>query len=115
MNRKPKTTRIAALLAGLIVIAACAGSNRFYEWSPGSQMVKIRVTTNTAVLRLSPNPNGEIAVEKVAPGTTYQAIRKSSGWYEVQHRSEIGVVLTAYIHEADVEILEEIKTPAKRA
>jgi hypothetical protein len=115
MNRKPKTARIAAALAVLFVVTACAGPAGFYDWSAGSRVVKIRVKTNTAVLRLSPNANGEVAADKVAAGTVFQAVRKSGGWYQVQHRSGIGVMLTAYIHEADIEVVEVTAPPAKRA
>jgi hypothetical protein len=101
MNLHLKTARIALILA-LLLAAACA-EQKFYDWGKTSKVASIRVKTTAAVLRLTPDPNGEIAVDKVAAGTVFKVIRKTGAWYEVQHRSGIGVLLNAYIHESDVE------------
>jgi hypothetical protein len=112
MNAKFKVTP-ALLLAAVLLIAAC-GPKRYYDWSERAP-VKIRVKTTTAVLRLSASPKGEVVVDKVAKGTVFEVVRKTGAWYEVRHRSEIGVLLTAYISESDVDpIAAEAAPPIKR-
>lgn len=70
-----------------------------------AQTTKIRVKTPNAVLRLEPSASGEIAADKIAAGTVFDSERKVGTWYEVKHRSAIGVLLVAFISEADVEVV----------
>jgi hypothetical protein len=97
------------LLAAVLVISAC-GPKRYYDWSDAAP-VKIKVKTTTAVLRLSASPKGEVVVDKVAKGTIFEGARKTGAWYEVRHRSEIGVLLTGFISEADVELIGAVPVP----
>jgi opacity protein-like surface antigen len=70
-----------------------------------AQTTKIRVKTPNAVLRLEPSASGEIAADKIAAGTVFDSERKVGTWFEVKHRSAIGVLLVAFISEADVEVV----------
>ena len=112
MNIPPKAAP-AILLAAILLVAAC-GPKHYYDWSE-SAPIKIKVKTTTAVLRLSASPTGEVAVDKVAVGTVFDAVRKTGSWYEVRQRSEIGMLLTAYISESDVQVIAaQAAPPIKR-
>ncbi len=92
-------SKIAVALALLAILAAAA-------WA-SSEPIKIRVKTDSAVLRLTPSPKGEIVADKIAAGTVLEAVRKAGAWFEVRHVSPLGAVITAYIHKSDVDVVGE--------
>lgn len=97
----------AALLVFLLAAALAAPA------AAAADPIQIKVTSASAVLRLSAGPRGEVAVDKVPVGTIFEAVRKTGAWYEVRHRSEMGVLLTAFINESDVKVIGEIPAPVK--
>ncbi len=106
MNAKSK-------IALSLVLMACLASAAWAQagWSQ-SEPIKIRVKTDTAVLRLTPSARGEVVADKVAAGTVMEAVRKAGSWYEVRHVSQIGMAVTAYIHKSDVEVVGGPAAPA---
>ncbi len=103
MTVRTKTALLVLLLAAVLAAPLAAAA----------QPIKIRVTSASAVLRLSANPRGEVVVDKVPLGTIFEVVRKTFTWFEVRHRSEMGVLLTAFINESDVEVIGEVPAPAK--
>lgn len=74
-----------------------------------SAQTKVRVKDPAAVIRIEPAANGEIVQDKVAVGTEFTVERKTGDWYEIKYRSAIGVLLSGFIHQSQV---EEIKAEA---
>ena len=70
--------------------------------------VKIKVISENAAVRLRPDPGSEAVVQKVAVGMVYESAGKTGEWYEIRHQSDIGVMITGYIHEKDVEVMKEV-------
>lgn len=103
MTNRTKAALLVLILAAFLAAPAAAADDP----------IKIRVTSASAVLRLSASPRGEVAVDKVPVGTVFEAVRKTGAWYEIRHRSEIGVLLTAFISESDVEVVGAAAVPAK--
>jgi opacity protein-like surface antigen len=102
MTNRTKAALLVLLLAAVLAAPLAAAA----------QPVKIKVTSASAVLRLSAGPRGEVAVEKIPVGTVFEAVRKTGAWFEVRYRAEMGVLLTAYIGETDVEVIGEAPAPA---
>ncbi|GEM_PF-5655987 len=96
------------ICAGLAVFlaAACSGQ-KFSDWSQTPKIVSVRVVSDAAVLRLAADPKAEIVADKIAKGTVYANVRKTGSWYRIQHRSAIGALLVAFIHESEVEAIAE--------
>jgi opacity protein-like surface antigen len=80
------------LIAGVLVAGAHAEKTR------------IRVVVENASIRVKPDLQGGII--KTPPiGSIFEAERKEGDWYEIKLKTEVGVMITAYIHEMFVEIL----------
>jgi opacity protein-like surface antigen len=105
MTNRTKTALLVLLLAAILAAPLAATA----------QPTKIRVTSASAVLRLTAFARGEVAVDKVPVGTVFEAVSKTGAWYEVRHRSEMGMLLTAYINESDVEVIGAAPAKAKPA
>ena len=74
-----------------------------------SAQTKVRVKDPAAVIRIEPAANGEIVQDKVAVGTEFTVERKTGDWYEIKYHSAIGILLSGFIHQSQV---EEIKAEA---
>jgi len=67
----------------------------------GPAAVKIKISKETALFRLEPDPAGAVAQEQIVMGTEFDAERKNGERYEVNLRSKFGACLPAYVHESD--------------
>jgi opacity protein-like surface antigen len=93
MKRYRRMLGVAGL--GLLVLLLAAGVL--------SAQTKIRVKDPNAVIRIEPADKGEIVQDKLAVGTVYTVERKTGDWYEIKYRSAIGVLLSGFIHQSQVE------------
>jgi len=99
-RREMRHFRTVFTLAFLI---SAAGSLIFAE------VLKVRVTASQANIRLKPTTQSE-AISKVPIGAVLDVIKKEGEWYLVKlPPDEKGIVVTGYIHQSIVEVVEEIK------
>jgi opacity protein-like surface antigen len=69
-----------------------------------AEKTKIRVVVENASIRVKPDLQG--AVIKTPPiGSIFEAEGKEGEWYEIKLKTEVGVMISAYIHEMFVEII----------
>jgi len=75
--------------------------------------LKVKVTAQEADIMLRPNVNSKI-IAKVTFGTVLESDLKEGKWYRVNlHPDESGFVISGFIHENMVEVVEEIKEAPK--
>lgn len=78
-----------------------------------SASLKVRVTVSKANIRLKPTTQSAI-VSKVPLGALLDVIKKEGNWYLVKLPvSEKGIVVTGYIHQTIIEVLEETEEPVE--
>lgn len=74
-----------------------------------SEELKVRVTVAKANIRLRPTTQSNI-VSAVPLGAVLEVIKKEGNWYFVKLPSdEKGIVVTGYIHQSIVEVIEMIE------
>lgn len=74
-----------------------------------SDVSKVRVTASKANIRLKPTTQSEI-ISYVPIGAVLDVIKKDGDWYFVKlPPDEKGIVVTGYIHQSIVEVLEEME------
>ncbi len=71
---------------------------------------KIRVVVEGASIRLQPNIESEIILSPPR-GSKFEVEKKEGEWYEIKYSSEIGVVITGYIHEMFIDVEKEAAKP----
>lgn len=68
-----------------------------------AEELKIRVVVDNASIRLKPDLQGEII--KTPPlGSVFEVESRAGDWYEIRVRTEVGVMITGYIHDMFVEV-----------
>jgi len=78
-----------------------------------SDVLKVRVTASQANIRLKATIQSEI-LSRIPLGAVLDVIKKEGDWYFVKlPPDEKGIVVTGYIHQSTVEVLEEIEKVAK--
>ena len=75
-----------------------------------AQEQKIRVVVEGASIRLLPNMESEIILSPPI-GNIFEVEKKVGEWYEIKYSSEIGVLITGYIHEMFIEVEKEAAKP----
>ncbi len=79
-----------------------------------AQKQKIKVTVENASIRIKPDAASE-AIASPPVGTVFEVEAKVGEWYEIRIRTEVGVLITGYIHEMFAEIEKPVeKIPAPR-
>jgi len=74
---------------------------------------KLRVTVTAANIRLKPSLESNV-ISKAPRGATLNAEEKIGEWYKIKlPPDEQGIVLTGYIHQSIVEVVEEIHEEIK--
>ena len=66
---------------------------------------KIKVVVEDASIRLEPDMTSEI-IKKPSVGSVFEVEKKVGEWYEIRFPSEVGALITGYIHEMFVEVEE---------
>jgi len=75
---------------------------------------KLRVTVTSAKIRLKPSLESTV-ISQAPQGAILNAEEKVGDWYKIKlPPDEHGIVLTGYIHQSIVEVLEEINEEIKR-
>jgi len=77
-----------------------------------AQKQRIRVTVRNASIRMQPNVDSEVVLNPPV-GSTFEIEKKLGEWYEVKFTSDIGVLITGYIHSMFVEVIEEQPEPER--
>ena len=75
-----------------------------------AQEQKIRVVVEGASIRLLPNMESEIILSPPI-GSIFEVEKKVGEWHEIKYSSEIGVLITGYIHEMFIEVEKEAAKP----
>lgn len=75
-----------------------------------AQKQKIRVVVENASIRIKPDIQSDV-IRKPPVGTVFEVESKEGEWYEIRVRTEVGVLITGYIHEMFVEKVEVEKPP----
>ena len=78
---------ICLILAAVIVFTADAYAEK----------LKIRVVVDSARIRLKPDLQGEI-IKNPPLGSVFEVEKQEGDWYEIRVRTEVGVLITGYIH-----------------
>jgi len=78
-----------------------------------AQKQRIKVVVRNASIRMQPNVDSEVVLNPPA-GSTFEAENKLGDWYEVKFTSDIGVLITGYIHSMFVEVIEEQPEPERK-
>jgi outer membrane protein W len=71
---------------------------------------RVKVIVEKASLHLKPSLDSAVLEENVPLGTVFEHARKTGEWYEVRYPSQLGVLITGYIHEMYVELLPAAET-----
>jgi len=77
-----------------------------------AQKQRIKVTVRNASIRMQPNVDSEVVLDPPL-GSTFEVEKKLGDWYEVKFTSDIGVLITGYIHSMFVEVIEEQPEPER--
>lgn len=67
-----------------------------------AQNVKIRVVVDNASVRLKPDLQAEV-IKNPPLGSSFEVESREGDWYEIRVRTEMGVLITGYIHKMFVE------------
>jgi hypothetical protein len=78
-----------------------------------AQKQRIKVVVRNASIRMQPNVDSEVVLNPPA-GSTFEVEKKLGDWYEVKFTSDIGVLITGYIHSMFVEVIEEQPEPERK-
>lgn len=71
-----------------------------------SEVLKVRVVASQANIRLKPDLQSAV-ISKVPLGGVLDAVKKEGEWYHVKlPADEKGIVVTGYIHQSTVEVME---------
>ncbi len=81
------------ILAAVIVFTADAYAEK----------LKIRVVVDSASIRLNPDLQGEI-IKNPPLGSVFEVEKQEGDWYEIRVRTEVGVLITGYIHKMFVSV-----------
>lgn len=83
----------------------------FLPGSVQAQKHRIKVVVANASIHIKPAADSEV-ISSPALGNVFEVEAKVGEWYEVRHRTEVGVLITGYIHEKFVgEIAETPPLP----
>ncbi|MDH5468274.1 MAG: porin family protein [Candidatus Aminicenantes bacterium] len=77
-----------------------------------AQKQRIKVVVRNASIRMQPNVDSEVVLD-LPVGSTFEVEKKLGDWYEVKFTSDIGVLITGYIHNMFVEVIEEQPEPER--
>jgi len=77
-----------------------------------AQKQRIKVVVRNASIRMQPNVDSEVVLD-LPVGSTFEVEKKLGDWYEVKFTSDIGVLITGYIHSMFVEAIEEQPEPER--
>ena len=78
-----------------------------------AQKQEIRVVVENATIRIKPDVQGDV-IQEPSVGAVFEVEGKEGDWYEIKVRTEVGVLITGYIHEMFVEKLAEKKPEPER-
>jgi opacity protein-like surface antigen len=78
-----------------------------------AQKIKIRVVVDNANVRLKPDLQGEI-IRNPPLGSSFEVESREGDWYEIRVRTEMGVLITGYIHNSFVQVQGEETTPPEQ-
>ncbi len=92
MKKSLKKLTVVLLLV-LVIFAADAYAEK----------TKIRVVVENASIRVKPDLQGDI-IKSPPLGSVFESEQKDGEWYEISVRTEVGVLITGYIHEMFVEV-----------
>jgi opacity protein-like surface antigen len=67
-----------------------------------AEKLKIRIVVDNAGIRLKPDLQSEI-IKNPPLGSVFEVEKITGDWYEIKVRTEVGVLITGYIHEKFVE------------
>ncbi len=68
-----------------------------------AEKTKIRVVVDNASIRIKPDLQGDV-IKNPPIGSVFESEQKEGEWYEISVRTEVGVLITGYIHEMFVEV-----------
>jgi hypothetical protein len=72
--------------------------------SHAQQKQRIKVIVRNASIRLQPNVDSEVILSPPT-GSTFEVEKKVGEWYEIKFTSELGVLITGYIHSMFVDVI----------
>ena len=72
--------------------------------SHAQQKQRIKVIVRNASIRLQPNVDSEVILSPPI-GSTFEVEKKVGEWYEIKFSSELGVLITGYIHSMFVDVI----------
>ena len=72
--------------------------------SHAQQKQRIKVIVRNASIRLQPNVDSEVILSPPI-GSTFEVEKKIGEWYEIKFSSELGVLITGYIHSMFVDVI----------
>ena len=72
--------------------------------SHAQQKQRIKVIVRNASIRLQPNVDSEVILSPPI-GSTFEVEKRIGEWYEVKFTSELGVLITGYIHSMFVDVI----------
>ncbi len=75
---------------------------------------KIKVVVENATIRAKPDLQSDV-IKQPPLGTVFEVEKKEGEWFTIKVKTEVGVILTGYIHEMFVEIEEEKKEEIEEA
>jgi opacity protein-like surface antigen len=101
MGIKPKGKIIISLIIAFILILPAISH---------AQKQKIRVVVRNATVRMQPNMESEVILNPPV-GSTFEVENKLGDWYEIKFSSEMGVLISGYIHSMFVNVVEEQPAP----
>jgi hypothetical protein len=81
--------------------------------SQAQQKQRIKVVLRNASVRMQPNIDSEVILSPPV-GSTFEVERKIGEWYEIKFSSEIGVLITGYISNQFVEVMEAEPVPVPK-
>ncbi|MFA9454512.1 MAG: hypothetical protein ACERK6_11430, partial [Candidatus Aminicenantaceae bacterium] len=85
----------------------------FFATDSYAQDEKIRVVVDNASVRLKPDLQAEV-IKNPPLGSIFEVESREGDWYEIRVRTEMGVLITGYIHNTFVQVQGGETTPPEQ-
>jgi len=113
-NNSGKGEGMRRFFSGMVVFCLVVVLLAVLPLAGQTEKQKIKVVVENATIRAKPDLQSNV-IKQPALGAVFEVEKKEGEWFTVKVQTEVGVLLTGYVHEMFVELEEEKKEEIKEA